>query len=381
MQHMQPQENLSICAKFKQKLACLKSCFSCLSISEREEREEREEDIPYVQLSGIETHTKPQLMPLFHGTGATQGRRKIMQDDYFPHSKETPWLNTTTRFYGVYDGHGPIGHYCAEYAAQTLHKHIQKNLSPDPDIKALIYNAVKTVDHEWCDHLKRIKSSGGTTAVFAFFDKNDLYIANTGDSRAVVGEGKRAIRVSCDHTAQNPKERSRIEATTCDKNGKTIRGWVKQNKPYVWFMLTRYVSNTDYTIEATLHPDIRLFDRLEPSRVIGDPEFKPFAIADPYITYYPLSNDSSFLILATDGLWDVMTDQAAVDFVWAKIEHHQEKIKTSLIKPTHEEFANILARELVVASIDLQEMSRQDPRVSSIHDNVTVTIILLKKIF
>jgi len=53
-------------------------------------------------------------------------------------------------------------------------------------------------------------------------------------------------------------------------------------------------------------------------RAFGDLDLKqphPFVIPDPDITCYELTPSDQFIVVATDGLWDVMTDQKVVEFV------------------------------------------------------------------
>lgn len=56
------------------------------------------------------------------------------------------------------------------------------------------------------------------------------------------------------------------------------------------------------------------------ARSFGDHGLKAYVTAEPYINSEELTNDCEFLIIACDGLWDVIEDQGAIDFVKKKIE-------------------------------------------------------------
>jgi serine/threonine protein phosphatase PrpC len=105
----------------------------------------------------------------------------------------------------------------------------------------------------------------------------------------------------------------------------------------------------------------RVLGILAVTRSFGDHGMKEFVTAQPYITTTILGSEESgseithpFLILACDGVWDVFTDQEAVDFVNEKLEANGGEMCTDA------------AECLVQASID---------RGSA--DNITAIVIYL----
>jgi serine/threonine protein phosphatase PrpC len=119
-----------------------------------------------------------------------------------------------------------------------------------------------------------------------------LYIANAGDCRAVLSHSGVAVELTKDHKPREPSEKERIKAAG---------GWVHNG---------------------------RLNGILGVSRAFGDVEHKTLKeqswgkdfvdnplTAEPEVTAVMLHEDDEFLILACDGLWDVMTSQQAVNFV------------------------------------------------------------------
>lgn len=111
-----------------------------------------------------------------------------------------------------------------------------------------------------------------------------LHTANVGDSRAVMCRGGRAVRLSHDHKASDAAEQARIE----EAGG---------------FVLRR-----------------RVLGILSVSRSFGDHALKKFVPARPYISVTRLDSLVEFIIVACDGVWDVMSDQDAVDLLRPMID-------------------------------------------------------------
>ncbi|KAK2972703.1 hypothetical protein RJ640_025554 [Escallonia rubra] len=110
----------------------------------------------------------------------------------------------------------------------------------------------------------------------------DLWVANIGDSRAVLCERGSASQLTVDHEPHS--ERRRIE-----KQG----GFV-----------------------TTLPGDVpRLNGQLAVARAFGDQSLKAHLSSEPDIRHVPIDSTMEFVILASDGLWKVMNNQYAVDVV------------------------------------------------------------------
>ena len=170
---------------------------------------------------------------------------------------------------GVYDGHGGDG--AARYAAVVLHgTFLGAYLSGLAPADAFA-SAYEQVDRELAHQ------DSGTTATDFFIRESDLFVANAGDSRAVI-VGKRGItQLTTDHRLSDDNERKRVLQT-----GGGIR------LPYV----TRGAQGIMTT------------------RSLGDPYFRPAGvIAAPFTAHHALSSQDMFLISASDGLWDVITSE------------------------------------------------------------------------
>lgn len=131
------------------------------------------------------------------------------------------------------------------------------------------------------------KDMSGSTAICAFISPTHLFIANCGDSRAVLFDGISPKFATEDHKPFNPGERRRI-------------------------------------IKAGGIATERVNGSLAVSRSLGDFEFKmdkfrgsceQLISPEPEITLIPRQSTDQFLILACDGIWDVMTNQDLCQYV------------------------------------------------------------------
>ncbi|GER27082.1 protein phosphatase 2C family protein [Striga asiatica] len=181
-------------------------------------------------------------------------------------------------FFGIFDGHG--GTKAAEFAAENLNKNILEQLNArkdDSQIKLAIKGGYLTTDSEF---LKR-ELRGGTCCVTALIAKGNLVVSNAGDCRAVISRDGVAEALTSDHRPSREDERNRIEM---------LGGFVEPRNG-VW----------------------RVLGSLAVSRSIGDQYLKQWVTAEPETEILKLEQEHEFLLLASDGLWDKVSNQEAVD--------------------------------------------------------------------
>lgn len=163
----------------------------------------------------------------------------------------------------------------------------------------------------------------GCTACVAYVDQDDLYIANLGDSRAVLGvqqgDGKwSAFTITNDHNAQNPNEMKRVlsEHPACEQ--KTV---VKHDRLLGLLIPFRAFGDMKFKWSSEL---LNRIYEARPELLIGNENAKmlpanyhtpPYLTAEPEITYHKLRPQDKFLILATDGLWELMHRQTVVQVI------------------------------------------------------------------
>jgi len=137
----------------------------------------------------------------------------------------------------------------------------------------------------------------GCTGICVIVRQEDILAANAGDSRAVLCRAGQAVELSFDHKPASDIEKSRIEAA----------GGYLEDTP----------------------GGARVNGNLNLSRAIGDLEYKKrqdlppeqqIICSTPDVLIKEISPDDEFLILACDGIWDVMTNQDAVDFVRPRLK-------------------------------------------------------------
>ena len=240
---------------------------------------------------------------------AMQGYRVNMEDR---HTMKVgiPELSKSASWFAVFDGHSSdiVSEHCSKYLLPNLIKNsdfkeavIKENQFNMDKFKKKIQNGLISgflkQDEELRENAELIKGShkGGTTSICALLTEKYITFANLGDSRGLisskVGNGSKSTSVlaTIDHKPASPEEEKRI---------KKAGGCVINN---------------------------RVNGQLAVSRVFGDFEYKGTKGKDPkkqLITPEPEiyvrerdANMDEFMVLACDGVWDVMSNEDIVDFI------------------------------------------------------------------
>ncbi|KAF5745880.1 putative protein phosphatase-2c [Tripterygium wilfordii] len=253
---------------------------------------------------------------------------------------------TDTVFCGVFDGHGPNGHMVAkrvrDYLPLKLSAHWEVNINSEdvlkeirlntagsmnsedtafvsadeesklsvdledaekqPDIfqtlKESFLKAFKVMDRELRFHANIDCFCSGTTAVTLVKQGQYLVVGNVGDSRAVLGTREKddsliAIQLTVDLKPNLPAEAERIRRC----RGRVFALLDEPEVARVW------LPNND-------SPGLAM------ARAFGDFCLKDFGlISVPEISYRRLTEKDEFIVLASDGIWDVLTNKEVVDIV------------------------------------------------------------------
>ncbi|XP_071396152.1 integrin-linked kinase-associated serine/threonine phosphatase 2C isoform X1 [Centroberyx affinis] len=264
-----------------------------------EEEEEEEEEIKKVCKEGL---------PVLKGfVAARRGEREEMQDahvllpDLSSRLSALPSQVSRVSYFAVFDGHG--GARASRFAAERLHHTLASRFPSgetenlDKLIKKCLLDTFRQTDD---DFLKKASSQkpawkDGSTATCLLALDDTVYVANLGDSRAVLcrmeggggGEERQSVTLclSKEHNPTNYEERMRIQ-----RAGGTVR-------------------------------EGRVLGVLEVSRSIGDGQYKRCGvISTPDLRRCQLTANDRFIILACDGLFKVFSADEAVKFVLSVLQ-------------------------------------------------------------
>ncbi|KAL8607572.1 hypothetical protein ACOMHN_003491 [Nucella lapillus] len=219
------------------------------------------------------------------GMASLIGRRKVNEDRIV--MKE---LASNLLYLGIFDGHGSS--FAAQYVVDHLEHHLRYLLTTSTDLKRVLHRAFVDVHNVMARHLTHYfmdtdtYNTGTTATVCLIRDSSDLVVAHVGDSRAVLCRKGRALRLSHDDDPDDPKESERVLR---------VGGKIIQN--------SQGISQVN--------------GRLGMTRSLGDTELKPFGvIAQPHLRALEIRHGyDAFLMLATDGLCFVLSDEEMINIV------------------------------------------------------------------
>jgi len=204
------------------------------------------------------------------------------------------WDSDEYALTAVYDGHG--GRDIVDYLERHFARNVAQELAHDDDanVSTRMERAFLLTDIQ---SRKAGLMTSGATVVMCLVKRSSsdpgadvtIHAANCGDARAVLsctvdGNGaacaEKCTRLTFDHRADDEGETNRIEAAG---------GFVYAK---------------------------RVLGILAVARSLGDHGLKEYVIAKPYVSETTMTKaEGQFVVVACDGLWDVMDDQVAVDMV------------------------------------------------------------------
>lgn len=274
-----------------------------------------------------------------HGVYSIPGRKTTHVD---PTTGTSTWVNqdnytwfevgsaddpfSTIQAYLVFDGHGPHGHLVSARCAQELPKHFCDANFNFQEAFGLMQNDLEEGDVETCD----ARHSGSTCIAIILDDEHRITVAGVGDSMAVLAMKKEhgvygPSVLNVPHKPERPEERQRIEAA-----GGKIHAHDDPNIPKadrvllpqrVWYR-NECVEENENTCSSQACR--RSMVGLAMTRSLGDSlAHRQVAISSvPEVNCDCLDEGDDFIIVASDGLWDVMEPQSAVDKVQEYIIQH-----------------------------------------------------------
>ena len=227
-----------------------------------------------------------------------------MEDAHEAH----PNIADGVSFYFVCDGHSGrgIADLSAKLLPQAIRESDPKRLHSAP--ASLLTDIFVKCDRDMFKMTARNRGrEGGATCVAACSIGNDLYLANLGDSRAVLSEAGKAIQLTKDHKPTDPQEAQRV---------RDMGGCIAFGRVGGCLAITRAFG--DYELKGG-------------DRVLQ--EGAPIPVSNvPEISHIQLSATAEFLILGCDGIWDVLSSQEAVTKCREFIAKGPQKMAQELVK-------------------------------------------------
>ncbi|CAN1149839.1 Probable protein phosphatase 2C 35 [Linum perenne] len=226
--------------------------------------------------------------------------------------------NPDIHFFGVFDGHGQFGAKCSNFVKNRLVEILvdDPSLSDDP-IKA--YESAFEITNSELHSSEIDDSMSGTTAITVLVIGDWLYVANVGDSRAVMAVKKKknddssrgfvAEDLSCDQTPFRKDECERVKLCGARVLSVDQVEGVKDPNVQSW---------GDEESDGDDPPRLWVQDGMYPgtafTRSVGDSTAESIGvIADPEVSVVKLTCEHSFFVVASDGVFEFLSSQAVVD--------------------------------------------------------------------
>ncbi|XP_074570972.1 putative protein phosphatase 2C 66 [Curcuma longa] len=319
-----------------------------------------------------------------------QGRKGTNQDAMIVWENFASLKDTV--FCGVFDGHGPYGHMVSKKVRDSLplklstswRASLTNHESPDlngsisgsrnseetvsiidddgrdaldvdeneelPEmylpLKQSFLKSFKLMDKELKFHPTIDCFCSGTTAVTIVKQGQDLVIGNIGDSRGILGTRDKdnnliAMQLTVDLKPNLPREAARIQQ--CKG-----RVFALQDEPEVARV---WLPNND-------SPGLAM------ARAFGDFCLKDYGlISVPEISYHRLTEKDEFIVLATDGVWDVLSNKEVVDIVASAPSHNtaSRAIVDCAVRAWRLKFPTSKVDDCAVVCLFLESISSSDP--------------------
>jgi len=222
--------------------------------------------------------------------------------------------------FGVYDGHGQHGHHVSRFIKERLALELGQLGDAQLRDDTAAARELAMAHHRANEALKKSGidcSLSGSTAITCLKRGRRLLVANVGDSRAVLGRATADGRVeahdlSVDQKPDHPIERARIEGGGGHVHPSIVPGAGYVGPARVWDPSRRF--------------------GLACARAMGDTLYygpnRSGVIAEPEVASYRLDQNDKHIIIGSDGLWDRLSSQEAVEIVRScpSVEHASERL-------------------------------------------------------
>lgn len=263
----------------------------------------------------------------------------------------TVHLQDDHQFYGVFDGHN--SNFASKYASSAFYNRIIKPLNDidtaiisgndwKSDVQNEMVKAYQDLHEGYLSAMTTIPSKtmsrSGTTATALFLTKEAVIISSVGDSRAVLSIGAsfnttqsqiNVLQLTVDHIAANESERKLVESLG---GYIEVRGGIPRVNGTL--VLTRSIGDAHLAIFLSRVPN-----------VVSMTKSEVYEICRPKEQHWNNDDMPCFIILASDGLWDVFTNLEAVELTQITLRKYGNNWQTD---GAMQEAAEILTQEAYV---------------------------------
>ena len=236
--------------------------------------------------------------------------KNINQDNFF--IKDNFFSNSKSKILGVCDGHGTYGHEVSLFITTILPEKLTSNFKlffPKNSLNDISFQNKKTIlvktYKEINNLLKESKIDtqfSGSTCITLIITNESILTSNLGDSRAILCKSENNINftyipLSKDHKPNLQEEKNRIE-----KNKGRVSPFQDSNGNLIGPMRV-WCQNND-------------FPGLAMSRSLGDEIAHSVGVIDQCdVTEFFLQDDDKFFVVASDGLWEFISEDEVTLFV------------------------------------------------------------------
>ena len=233
-------------------------------------------------------------------------------------------------YFAIFDGHG--GEECSEFLKNNYLNYLVENPNFPFDIKLSMIETFQKVEEDFfklkcTDKLENSDKSGSCALVAIIFD-NKIYIANIGDSRAIMSlsGGTKVKQLTADHKPDNIKEFERAikngSKIYLDDNDDPNRDESKlefiKDKVELEKMKEIKLNSTEEKIFRVFPSDLAVM------RTIGDIKAKrkefggnPGTIINiPEVFTFDINSSDDFIVMGCDGIFDDLSNQEIINAAW-----------------------------------------------------------------
>ena len=273
------------------------------------------------------------------GHTSIQGFRPTMEDTHM--ITKTKLDNHT--LIAVFDGHAGqhTAYYLSEHILQALEKedlwikYTQLSISDRAKSSALLCEMFVELYIHLDEALLPLELNSGATAICSLITPTHIFAASVGDSRCILGlKDDTVIIMSEDHKPENPKEKKRII---------TAGGFVYLDRVNGELAMSRAMGDFQYKTNSRLGVSQQM------------------VICIPDVAVHVRTGEEKAMILACDGVWDIMQNSDAIAFISALIDENdpEKGAGTTLTRP-------LRACELADAVVDVSLKSGSTDNISAI---------------